>query len=78
MTVYILKVGRIYKILARNEIMPAFYSLLKTYPLNKFNYELTAYKLMDQHLKATTKINLNKIVSSIDKSNQLVYTVLVK
>ena len=49
--------------------MPAFYSLLKTYPLNKFNYELTAYKLMDQHLKATTKINLNKIVSSIDKSN---------
>lgn len=67
MTVYILNVGQVYKILKRDEIMPVFYSLLKAYPLNKFNYELTAYKLIDRHLKATTRINLNKIVSSIDK-----------
>ena len=69
MTVYILNVDQVYKILKRDEIIPVFYSLLKDYPLNKFSYELTAYKLTDQHLKATTKINLNKIISSIDKVN---------
>ena len=69
MTVYILKVNQVYKILTRDEIMPVFYSLLKDYPLNKFSYELTAYKLIDQHLKATTRINLNKVISSIDKDN---------
>ena len=67
MTVYILSVDQVYKILKRDEVISSFYSLLQDYPLNKFNYELTAYKLMDQHLKATTKINLNKIISSIDK-----------
>ena len=67
MTIYILNVDQVYKILTRDEIMPVFYSLLKDYPLSKFSYELTAYKLIDQHLKATTKINLNKIISSIDK-----------
>ena len=69
MIIYILNVGQVYKILKRDEIMPVFYSLLKAYPLNKFNYELTAYKLVDQHLQATTRINLNKIISSIDKAN---------
>ena len=69
MTIYILNVDQVYKILTRDEIMPVFYSLLKDYPLSKFSYELTAYKLIDQHLKATTRINLNKIISSIDKLN---------
>ena len=67
MTVYILNVGQVYRILKRDEVISSFYSLLQDYPLNKFSYELTAYKLTDQHLKATTKINLNKIISSIDK-----------
>ena len=69
MTIYILNVDQVYKILTRNEIISSFYSLLQDYPLNKFSYELTAYKLINQHLKATTKINLSKIVSSIDKAN---------
>ena len=69
MTVYILNVGRVYRILKRDEIISVFYSLLKDYPLNKFSYELTAYELIDRHLKATTKINLNKIISSIDKAD---------
>lgn len=69
MTIYILKVDQVYKCLFRDEIVPVFYSLLKAYPLNKFSYELTAYKLIDRHLQATTRINLNKIVSSIDKDN---------
>ena len=69
MTVYILSVGRVYRILKRDEIISVFYSLLKDYPLNKFSYELTAYELMDQHLRATTRINLNKIISSIDKAD---------
>lgn len=69
MTVYILSAGRVYRILKRDEIISVFYSLLKDYPLNKFSYELTAYELMDQHLKAITRINLNKIISSIDKAD---------
>ena len=69
MTVYILNVGQVYRILKRDEVISSFYSLLQDYPLNKFSYELTAYKLIDQHLKATTRINLNKIISSIDKLN---------
>lgn len=69
MTVYILNVGRVYRILKRDEIISSFYSLLEYYPLNKFSYELTAYELMDQHLKAITRINLNKIISSIDKAD---------
>ena len=69
MTIYIFKVDQVYKVLTRDEIIPVFYSLLKDYPLNKFDYELTAYKLMDRHLEATTRINLNKIFSSIDKDN---------
>ena len=48
MTIYIFKVDQVYKVLTRDEIIPVFYSLLKTYPLNQFNYELTAYKLMDR------------------------------
>ena len=69
MTVYILSAGRVYRILKRDEIISSFYSLLRDYPLNKFSYELTAYELIDRHLKATTKINLNKIISSIDKAD---------
>ena len=69
MIIYILKVDQVYKVLTRDEIIPVFYSLLKDYPLNKFNYELTAYKLVGHNLEATTRINLNKILSSIDKDN---------
>ena len=66
MTIYILNVDHIYKILTRDEIIPNFYQLLVDYPLSQYRYELTAYKLVGQHLQAKSKINLNNLISSID------------
>ena len=48
MTVYILNVGRVYRILKRDEIISSFYSLLEYYPLNKFSYELTDINRIDK------------------------------
>lgn len=66
MTIYILSVDHIYKILTRAEIIPNFYQLLADYPLSRYHYELTAYKLVGQHLQAKSKINLSNLVSSLD------------